>query len=85
MHWSAFERALRRVANQRIEEAMDQGGFDDLPGEGQPLELEPYDENWWVRKWAKRQNLSEPQMQRELRQAKRDREAQKQNGSSGTK
>jgi len=33
--------ALRRLADKRIEEAMAEGKFDNLPGMGQPLELEP--------------------------------------------
>jgi len=46
--------ALRRLADRRIEEAMREGKFDNLPGAGQPLELEamPAEENarlmWWA-------------------------------------
>jgi hypothetical protein len=46
--------ALRRLAERRIEEAMKEGKFDNLPGAGAPLELEPMpaDENarmmWWA-------------------------------------
>src|SRR3954447_21026375 len=46
--------ALRRLAEKRIEDAMKEGKFDNLPGKGQPLELEPLpaDENaramWWA-------------------------------------
>jgi len=46
--------ALRRLADRRIEEAMREGKFDNLPGAGQPLELEPMpaEENarlmWWA-------------------------------------
>jgi hypothetical protein len=45
--------ALRRLADRRIEEAMEQGKFDNLAGAGQPLDLEPMpaEENtrltWW--------------------------------------
>ena len=51
-----LERALRRVAEHRIEEAMRAGKFDNLVGAGRPLELEPMpaDENarltWWALK-----------------------------------
>lgn len=44
---------LHRLAERRIEEAMEQGKFDHLPGAGKPLALEPLpaDENtrllWW--------------------------------------
>lgn len=51
-----LENALRRLAERRIEEAMREGKFDNLPGAGQPIELEPLpaDENaramWWALK-----------------------------------
>ncbi|MFA9460517.1 DnaJ family domain-containing protein [Thiohalorhabdus sp. Cl-TMA] len=31
---------FQRLAEERIQEAMEEGVFDDLPGEGEPLELE---------------------------------------------
>lgn len=31
---------FQRLAEQRIQEAREEGAFDDLPGEGQPLELD---------------------------------------------
>src|SRR5947208_15623556 len=49
-----IESALRRLAERRIEDAMKEGKFDNLPGAGQPLDLEPMpaDENarmmWWT-------------------------------------
>jgi hypothetical protein len=51
-----MESAMRRLADRRIEEAMREGKFDNLPGRGQPIELEPIptDENarltWWALK-----------------------------------
>jgi hypothetical protein len=48
-----FNSAMRRLADVRIEEAMREGKFDNLPGAGKPLDLEdmPADENarmtWW--------------------------------------
>jgi hypothetical protein len=45
---------LRRLANHRIEEAMREGKFDNLPGAGQPLDLEPMPAEedarlmWWA-------------------------------------
>jgi hypothetical protein len=48
------ESTLRRLAEKRIEDAMKEGKFDNLPGAGKPLELEPApaDENarlmWWA-------------------------------------
>jgi hypothetical protein len=49
-----IESALRRLADRKIEEAMRAGKFDNLPGAGKPLDLEPMpaDENarlmWWA-------------------------------------
>jgi hypothetical protein len=49
-----MDAALRRLAERRIEDAMKEGKFDNLPGAGKPLELEPMpaDENarmtWWA-------------------------------------
>ena len=49
-----IESALRRLAERRIEDAMRDGKFDNLPGAGKPMELEPMpaDENarlmWWA-------------------------------------
>ena len=49
-----IESALRRLADRRIEDAMQEGKFDNLAGKGKPLELEPMpaDENarmmWWA-------------------------------------
>jgi hypothetical protein len=52
--------ALQRLAERRIEEAMRQGKFDNLPGRGQPCEIEPMpaDENaravWWALRMMKK-------------------------------
>lgn len=49
-----LENAFRRLAERRIEEAMREGKFENLPGMGKPLELEPMpaEENarmtWWA-------------------------------------
>ena len=49
-----FDAVFRRLADRRIEEAMRDGTFDNLPGRGKPIELEPMpaDENaratWWA-------------------------------------
>jgi hypothetical protein len=46
--------ALRRLADQRIEDAMKEGKFDNLPGAGKEIELEPIPAeenarlNWWA-------------------------------------
>ena len=49
-----FDNLFRRIAEKRIEDAIAEGKFDNLPGMGQPLDLEPLpaDENarmlWWT-------------------------------------
>jgi hypothetical protein len=56
--------ALRRLADSRIEGAMRQGAFDNLPGAGKPLELEPApaDEaarmTWWMLRIMKRHDFT---------------------------
>lgn len=69
---TAMERGVRRVAEQRIQEAMREGKFDRLAGAGEPMACadEPFDEMWWLRKWVKREKLSQPALNRELREAK---------------
>ncbi|WP_428938400.1 DUF1992 domain-containing protein [Fontivita pretiosa] len=49
-----IEAALRRLADRRIEDAIKEGKFDNLPGAGKPIELDPIpaDEDarlmWWA-------------------------------------
>jgi hypothetical protein len=49
-----IESALRRLADRRIEEAMQQGKFNNLAGMGQPMELDPIPASeegrllWWA-------------------------------------
>jgi hypothetical protein len=52
-------RAVERVAENRIREAIEEGKFDDLPGYGKPIADidEPYDPLWWVKKWVRREGL----------------------------
>jgi hypothetical protein len=51
-----IESALRRLADRRIEDAMKEGKFANLPGAGQPLDLDPLptDENARLMYWALR-------------------------------
>lgn len=53
LSWESF-------AERRIREAAEAGAFDNLPGLGQPIPGidEPLDENWWVRKKLRAENLS---------------------------
>jgi hypothetical protein len=43
-----------------IREAQERGDFDDLPGTGKPLpdRGELHDENWWLKQWIARENLT---------------------------
>jgi hypothetical protein len=38
---------------------MEEGKLDDLPGFGKPIPDidEPYDPDWWIKKWVKREKL----------------------------
>jgi hypothetical protein len=60
MPYQDINSSLQRLAERRIEEAMRQGKFDNLPGMGQPCELDPMpaDENarmvWWALRMMKR-------------------------------
>ncbi|GIH14795.1 DnaJ family domain-containing protein [Rugosimonospora africana] len=46
--------------DRQIREAQERGDFDDLPGMGKPLPGygESYDENWWVKDWVRRENIT---------------------------
>jgi hypothetical protein len=46
--------------DRQIREAQEQGQFDNLPGAGKPLpdHGELYDEDWWLRDLARREDLS---------------------------
>lgn len=45
--------------DRQIREAQERGEFDDLPGAGKPLpgRGEPYDEDWWLKQWVRREQL----------------------------
>ena len=55
-------RAIRIIADDKIEAAIRAGEFDALPGLGQPHPIfdEPYDPNWWIRKKLQREGLQAP-------------------------
>jgi len=52
-------RAVELLSDNRIRQAMEEGKFDDLPGLGKPIPDidEPYDPDWWIKKWVKREKL----------------------------
>jgi hypothetical protein len=64
-----MEACLRRVADRRIEEAMEEGKFDNLTGMGQPLNLDeaPADENarmtWWALKIMRNNDFTPHEVQ----------------------
>jgi hypothetical protein len=64
-----LENAFRRLAERRIEDAMKEGKFDNLPGAGAPLELEPMpaDENarmtWWALRILKQNDVTPHEVQ----------------------
>ncbi|HYO09970.1 MAG TPA: DUF1992 domain-containing protein [Tepidisphaeraceae bacterium] len=64
-----IESALRRLAERRIEEAMQEGKFDNLAGAGAPLDLEPIptDENakmmWWALKIMRQNDFTPHEVQ----------------------
>jgi hypothetical protein len=69
-----IDTVMQRLAERRIEEAMRQGKFDNLPGRGQPCEVEPMpvDENarmlWWALRLMKNagQTPDEIRLRRQL-------------------
>lgn len=64
-----FEGAFRRLADRRIDDAIEEGKFDNLPGMGRPLELEPMptDENarltWWAIRLLRRNDVTPHEVQ----------------------
>ena len=64
-----LESALRRLADKRIEDAIADGKFDNLPGKGQPLDLEPMpaEENarmtWWMLRILRGNNFTPEEVQ----------------------
>ncbi|HKV12467.1 MAG TPA: DUF1992 domain-containing protein [Thermoanaerobaculia bacterium] len=52
-------RAIELVAENRIRQAIEEGQFDNLSGQGQPIADidEPYDPLWWVKKWIRREQM----------------------------
>ena len=63
---------MRRVAERRIRAAIELGAFDNLPGEGRPIaDLDqPYDPDWWIKKWLERARTETPASARDARLGK---------------
>ncbi|MCA9239409.1 MAG: DUF1992 domain-containing protein [Planctomycetales bacterium] len=53
------DRALRLLAEAKLQAAIEQGDFAELPGLGKPCPVidEPYDAGWWIRRKLKREQL----------------------------
>ena len=64
-----MESVFRRLAERRIEDAMTEGKFDNLPGAGAPLELEPMpaEENarltWWALRILRQNDVTPQEIQ----------------------
>lgn len=52
-------RAIQVISENRIQQAIEEGQFDNLPGTGKPIPDidEPYDPMWWVKQWVRREKL----------------------------
>ncbi|MXG89699.1 DUF1992 domain-containing protein [Nocardioides flavescens] len=57
--------AAARIAQQhtwvdlQVQQAIERGDFDDLPGAGKPIQLDDtHDPNWWVKKLIERENVA---------------------------
>jgi len=64
---------VESIAERKIREATERGEFDDLPGQGKPLNLDDRDPNWWVKGLLEREQLKMPlpttlQLRREARE-----------------
>ena len=43
--------------DRQTREAMERGEFDDLPGQGRPIDLSDTSDDWWIKATIKRENL----------------------------
>lgn len=51
---------VESIAERKVREAIERGEFDDLPGQGQPLDFGVRDPNWWVKGLLEREQLRMP-------------------------
>lgn len=75
---SLIQRAVQRIAEDRIREGEERGLFDNLPGQGKPLpEIEMGTPEMhlvnWVQSWAKRERVNEYEQRKTLAALQRKR------------
>lgn len=46
---------IDHIVEQQIAAAMARGEFDDLPGAGKPLDLDPREPGWWAEQFVRRE------------------------------
>jgi len=51
---------VESIAERKVREAMERGEFDDLPGQGKPLDLDDRDPDWWVKGLLEREQIRMP-------------------------
>lgn len=61
-----IDRAIQIIAEDKIQTAIRNGPFDNLPGLGEPFSWcdEPYDPSWWIRGKLKEEELTRSAMRR---------------------
>ncbi|MEM7785516.1 MAG: DUF1992 domain-containing protein [Planctomycetota bacterium] len=54
-------KAIRLIADAKIEAAVEEGKFDKLPGFGKPFEFDDtrYDPYWWIRNKVKHESVQQ--------------------------
>ncbi|HEX5543055.1 MAG TPA: DUF1992 domain-containing protein [Micromonospora sp.] len=55
-----YDEPARIRIDRQIRKAQERGEFDNLPGLGKPLPGfgSHYDENWWIKDWIRRENIT---------------------------
>ena len=55
------QRAIDLISDAKIEQAIKEGEFDNLPGFGKPVEFDEMscDSNWWIRRKVEREELKQ--------------------------
>lgn len=55
------QRAVDIVSDAKIQAAIEEGDFDNLPGMGKPFEFDDtqYDPHWWIRRKMEREKIQQ--------------------------